>query len=147
MIKNLPDEEIVNSIDSNRLILTNKRLMYYDNINYDSIRLVHISFVSYSFRRFPKILLYTFFITILLIILVMIESYTKGYTNDDAILIPTIGFILGIIIYLCYTRKELKISTSGGLIRINLQGIGKGYIEEFIGQIENEIDKLITKQI
>ena len=141
MVKNLPNEDIVNSIDSNRLILTNKRLMYYDNVNYQSIRVKDVRFISYGVKRFPKIIYYTFIICSLLLLFIGLDNSTKGYSNNDDLIFVLVVFIAGLFVYLFYTRKILKVGTAGGFINVNLQGIGRRYVEEFIGQIENEIDK------
>lgn len=128
MIIDLPNEELVSSLSANRLILTNKRVMYYDNKNYQVIRLAHIRFIEYKVRRFPRILMYTAFVSFA----ILIAANIAHAGNDDSMLIALIVAVLGILIYLLYTKKIFRIVTSGGSIALNTAGIGKGDIEIFM---------------
>jgi hypothetical protein len=135
MIIHLPNEELISSIDANRLMLTNKRLMCYDNKNYQVIRLEHIRFIEYKIKRFPRILIATLFISLA----IFIASKFENRGDNDGAPIAFIAACIGIVTYFMFVKKTLRIATSAGSINLNTQGIGKADIETFIEHVEKAI--------
>jgi hypothetical protein len=132
----LKNEERIATTDSNRLVLTNRRIIYNSNQEYKSMRLENITYMELSKRPMSRILYAALVINVLLPLFFSRDE--DGL--EGAFKLAGGIFIIGIIAYSLIRTRYLLFSTSGGLIKIRANKMSNDECYRFIEFTEHAIN-------
>jgi len=132
----LKNEERIATADANRLVLTNRRLIYKNKQEYKSIRLDSIAYMEIAKKSTPGILYVTLIINIL---------FPLFFSRDEdgletAFKLAGGVFIIGVLIYALFQKKTLLIASAGGSIQVNASRMSNDECYRFIEFTEHAIN-------
>lgn len=136
----LKNEERIATGDANRLVLTNRRIIYKNNQEYRSIRLDSISYMEISKKSMPGILYVTLIINVLFPL--FFDRDEDGL--ETAFKLAGGVFIIGVLIYALLQKRTLLIASSGGSIQVNASRMSNDECYRFIEFTEHAINSSKT---
>ncbi|MGZ3766141.1 MAG: PH domain-containing protein [Mucilaginibacter sp.] len=139
----LKNEERIASTDSNRLVLTNRRIIYRSKEEYKSIRLENITYMELSKRPMTAIL----YIVVVINILIPIFFGKDEDGLEDAFRTAGIILTFGLFAYYFFQKRNLMFATSGGTIQIKAGNMSNEECYRFIEFTENAINVLKSNGI
>ena len=131
----LKNELTVAAVDSNRLILTNRRILYRGGQIYRSIRLENISFMELSKKRIPAIL----YISIIINVFLPFFFNKDQEGLEDALKLAAFIFVVAIAIYVVFQRRNLLFASPGGSIQVKATRMTYDECYRFIEYTEHAI--------
>jgi hypothetical protein len=136
----LKNEVTVAATDSNRLILTNRRILYRGGQIYRSIRLENISFMELSKKRIPAIIYISMVINVFLPFF-----FNKDQDGlEDALKLAAFIFVVAIAVYAVFQRRNLLFASPGGNIQIKATHMTYDECFRFIEFTEHAIHAVRT---
>ncbi|HTD99729.1 MAG TPA: hypothetical protein VK668_10595 [Mucilaginibacter sp.] len=138
MVDDLKNEERIATTDSNRLVLTNRRIIYRSNLEYKSIRLENITYMELTKKSTTAIL----YITILICVLLPVFFPKDEDGLEEAFRAAGIIMTVGLLVYAFFKKRSLIFATSGGYIQIKAGNMSNDECYRFIEFTEHAINTM-----
>jgi hypothetical protein len=143
MIDDLKNEERIATTDSNRLVLTNRRIIYKSNQDYKSMRLENITYMELSKRPVTAIL----YVTVLVNILLPMFFSSDQDGLEGAFRLAGGVMIFGLTAFYLFKRKKLVFATSGGSIQLKVGHMSNDECYRFIEFTEHAIHTMKSHSV
>lgn len=138
MMDDLKNEERIATTDSNRLVLTNRRIIYRSNLEYKSIRLENITYMELSKKSTTAVL----YVTIIINILIPIFFSKDEDGLEEAFKAAGIIMLIGLLVYAFFKKRSLLFATSGGCIQVKAGNMSNDECYRFIEFTEHAINTM-----